>query len=52
MSRREAFVVSTSLIGDPPEAIRGMWMDGIVRLAFRVERAFDQTPGPGAGKPL
>ena len=52
-SRREAFVVSTSLIGDPPEAIRGMWMDaGLVRLTFRVERAFDQTPGPGAGKPL
>ncbi len=52
MSRREAFVVSTSLIGDPPDAIRGMWMDATVRLSFRVERAFDQTPGPGAGKPL
>jgi pyridoxamine 5'-phosphate oxidase-like protein len=49
---REAFVVSTSLVGDPPEAIRGLWMDDVVRVSFSVERAFDQTPGPGAGKPL
>jgi hypothetical protein len=49
---REAFVVSTSLIGDPPDAIRGLWMDDIVRVSFIVEKAFDQTPGPGAGKPL
>ena len=49
---REAFVVSTSLIGDPPNIIRSMWMDQVVRLSFRVETAFDQTPGPNAGKPL
>ena len=48
----EAFVVTTSLVGDPPEAIRGMWMGEVVRVSFSVERAFDQTPGPGAGKPL
>lgn len=49
---REAFVVTTSLVGDPPTAIRGMWMDEVVRVSFRVERAFDQTPGPNAGRPL
>lgn len=49
---REAFVVVTSLIGDPPEAIRAMWLDDVVRVTMDIEAAFDQTPGPGAGKPL
>jgi hypothetical protein len=49
---REALVVSTSLVGDPPDSIRGMWMDDVVRLTFAVKRAFNQTPGPEAGKPL
>jgi hypothetical protein len=49
---REAFVVETSLVGDPPDKIRSMWMDEVMRVSFVVERAFDQTPGPGAGKPL
>ena len=49
---REAFVVSTSLIGDPPQIIRRMWMDEVVRVSFRVEAAFDQSPGPNAGRPL
>jgi hypothetical protein len=49
---RESFSVSTALVGDPPETIRNLWMDDVVRLEFEVESAFDQTPGPGAGKPL
>jgi hypothetical protein len=49
---RDAFVVTTSLVGDPPEVIRGMWMEEVVRLSFTAERAFDQTPGPNAGRPL
>jgi hypothetical protein len=49
---RESFVVSTSLVGDPPDVIRGMWMDDVVRVSFTAERAFDQTPGPNAGRPL
>jgi hypothetical protein len=49
---RDAFLVSTSLIGDPPEVIRRLWTEDVVRLSFVVERAFDQTPGPEAGKPL
>jgi hypothetical protein len=49
---REAFVVSTSLVGDPPEVIGGMWMDDVVRLSFVAQRAFDQTPGPNAGRPI
>lgn len=51
-SHREAFVVQTSLVGDPPAIIRGLWMDEVVRLSFHAEVAFDQTPGPNAGKPL
>lgn len=49
---REAFVVTTSLVGDPPAIIRGLWMDDVVRMSFRAELAFDQTPGPNAGQPL
>ncbi len=49
---RDAFTVTTSLIGDPPPLIRNFWMDPTVRIDFSVERAFDQTPGPGAGRPL
>jgi hypothetical protein len=49
---RDAFVVTTSLVGDPPDKIRGMWMDEVIRVSFTVERAFDQTPGPNAGRPL
>jgi hypothetical protein len=50
--RREDFVTSTSLIGDPPDIIRALWLEDVLRLAFSVELAFDQTPGPNAGQPL
>lgn len=50
--KREAFLVRASLIGDPPRAIRNLWLDDFHRISFRVERAFDQTPGPEAGRPL
>ena len=50
--QRGAFLTSTSLVGDPPETIRNLWSDDVVRVVFVVEQAFDQTPGPGAGAPL
>jgi hypothetical protein len=50
--RREGFVTSTSLIGDPPNTIRNMWLDEVIKVAFTVDAAFDQTPGPNAGQPL
>jgi predicted pyridoxine 5'-phosphate oxidase superfamily flavin-nucleotide-binding protein len=50
--RREQFLTTTSLIGDPPASIRNTWLEDVVRIAFIVESAFDQTPGPNAGKPL
>jgi hypothetical protein len=50
--RREEFSVSTALVGDPPEVIRNLWLPDVVRISFEVEQAFDQTPGPEAGKPL
>lgn len=50
---REAFLVNTSLVGDPPTVIRNLWLDGpAVRITMTVDRAFDQTPGPTAGQPL
>lgn len=49
---RDAFTVTTSLVGDPPHMIRNLWMDDVIRLDCTAERGFDQTPGPGAGKPL
>jgi hypothetical protein len=49
---REAFLATASLVGDPPAVIESMWMDETVRVTFEVEQAFDQTPGPGAGKAL
>ena len=49
---REAFVVVTSLIGDPPETIRALWLEDVIRLTVDIEAAFDQTPGPLAGRPL
>jgi hypothetical protein len=51
-ARREAFMVATALVGEPPATARNRWMDPVLRVDFRVERAFDQTPGPDAGKPL
>ena len=49
---RDEFLVSTTLVGDPPDTIRNLWMDDVVRVSFVAERAFNQTPGPEAGKPL
>jgi len=49
---RGDFTVSTSLIGDPPDIIANLWLDDVVRISFEVHEAFDQTPGPEAGKPL
>ncbi len=49
---RDAMTVSCALIGDPPHIIRNLWMDPTIRIDLSVERAFDQTPGPLAGRPL
>jgi hypothetical protein len=50
---RQAFASATALVGDPPGVRRNVWMDDrLVRLEFKVETAFDQTPGPNAGQPL
>lgn len=50
--QREAFLVTTSLVGDPPSMIRNLWMEQVVRVTLEVDQAFDQTPGPDAGRPL
>ena len=49
---RDLFVSSTSLVGDNPNSIRNLWMDDVTRIDLEVEHAFDQTPGPEAGRTL
>jgi hypothetical protein len=49
---RDDFLVTTTLIGDPAATIQNLWLDDVVRISFDVGGAFDQTPGPEAGKPL
>lgn len=49
---REAFLVTTALVGDPPPTVRNMWMEQVIRVDVEVDAAFDQTPGPDAGKTL
>ena len=49
---REMFLIATTLVGDSPTAMRNRWLDDIVRVTYRPERAFDQTPGKHAGIPL
>lgn len=49
----ESFQSVTSVIGDPPAAIRNLKRaEPLRRFVFAVEAAFDQTPGPDAGRPL
>ena len=49
---RDAFGSTTALIGDSPAAIRNVWTKAVFRIEIEVEAAFDQTPGPLAGRPL
>jgi hypothetical protein len=46
------FLITTTLVGDSPTAMRNRWLDDIIRVTFRAECAFDQTPGRHAGIPL
>jgi len=47
---REGFRSVTALVGDPPGTVR--WMESVTRVVFAIEKAFDQTPGAGAGREL
>jgi hypothetical protein len=49
---RDLFASTTVLVGDNPEAMRNRWLQDTTRIDFSVERAFDQTPGPNAGREL
>jgi hypothetical protein len=49
---RDLFHSTTALVGDNPNSIRNLWMDEVTRIDFDVHEAFDQTPGPEAGRPL
>ena len=49
---RDLFASNAVLIGEGPEALRNMYMADLIRIDMRVDAAFDQTPGPEAGKPL
>jgi general stress protein 26 len=50
---RQAFEVTTMLVGDPPDVITNFIPAGpMTRFTFEALMGFDQTPGPGAGRPL
>lgn len=49
---RDMFVTVIALVGDPVQGARNLWMDDLIRIEFEVEDAFDQTPGPNAGRKL
>jgi hypothetical protein len=48
---QEAFVTTVAAYG-LNEVIRNIWGADPIRLSFEPESIFDQTPGPGAGRPL
>jgi hypothetical protein len=49
---RDAFATTLALIGDPLTVIQALWLEDVVEVSLSVESAFNQTPGPEAGKPL
>ena len=50
-SYQDAFVATVAKYG-LSEVIRNIWGGDPIRLSFEPEAVFDQTPGPGAGKPI
>jgi hypothetical protein len=49
---RKLFTDCLKSIGFPPDMVRAIWSNHVVRVRLLVEQAFDQTPGPHAGRPL
>jgi predicted pyridoxine 5'-phosphate oxidase superfamily flavin-nucleotide-binding protein len=49
---RELLASTLALVGDDPQAKRNTSFDDVTRIDFDVEHAFDQTPGPRAGREL
>jgi hypothetical protein len=48
---KDAFVATVAKYG-LSEVIRNIWGADPIRLSFEPESIFEQTPGPGAGRPL
>ena len=48
---QETFVATVAKYG-LSEVIRNIWGADPIRLSFEPESVFEQTPGPGAGRPL
>lgn len=51
---RAGFMRRVEPLGIPPEICPRFWNydDGLAKVRFTVEEAYDQTPGPSAGRPL
>ena len=49
---REAFAAAAAMLGLPPQMTRRLWSADVLRLRFAVDEAYDQTPGPVAGRAL
>jgi predicted pyridoxine 5'-phosphate oxidase superfamily flavin-nucleotide-binding protein len=51
-THRAEFTEAVATLGYPKHLMRNLWSTQVVKVRFIVEDVFDQTPGPGAGKPL
>ena len=49
---RTNFAELVKYFGYPTHIVRNLWSTQVKKLRISVEAGFDQTPGPGAGKPL
>lgn len=49
---RDSLSAALAVIGDDPESKRNTAWDDLTRIDLDVDHAFDQTPGPQAGRPL
>jgi len=49
---RLGFSEAVETLGYPKHIMRNLWSTQVIKVRFVVEQIFDQTPGPGAGKPL
>lgn len=53
---RDAFAVVNAPLGQPREVVESFWRaeietsGALVKILFKPEEVFDQTPGPGAGR--
>lgn len=49
---RDLVMANLALVGEGPTTSRNFWTTKLTKATLAIEAAFDQTPGPNAGRPL